>query len=257
MEQASCLSVETCKVNASKPGTAKSIPLSLKKSLNIMAQTLTPKTTPKPSSHLILGDISWEMYEKLLEVFAEHPALRITYYKGTLELMTPLPEHKTYGWTLGRLVTTLSEELGLEIRGLKSTTWRSLPKTAGKEADECFYIQNEALVCSKLKIDLSVDPPPDLAIEIDVTHSSIDKMAIYTELKIPEVWRWYKGQLKVNILTDTGYVESESSMAFESFPVRELAPFMRLDPQKGENARMREFREWVRSVQAGAVGDRK
>ncbi len=212
-----------------------------------MVQTLTSTTPLKQGSHIILGNISWEMYEKLIEVFAEHPALRMTYYKGTLELMTPLPEHETYGWTLGRLVTALSEELGLEIRGLKSTTWRSQPKTAGKEADECFYIQNEALVRSKLTIDLSIDPPPDLAIEIDLTHSSIDKMAVYNELQVPEVWRWQKGKLTVNILTDTSYVESESSIAFGSFPVKELPRFMELDPTKGENARLREFREWVRS----------
>lgn len=175
------------------------------------------------------------MYEKLLEVFAEHPSLRMTYYKGTLELMTPLPEHGRYSWTLGRLVAALSEEFGMEIVGLKSTTWRSQPKTAGKEADECFYIQNEALVRGKLKIDLTVDPPPDLAIEIDATHSSIDKMAVYTELKVPEVWRWHKGKLTVNILSDTGYVESETSLAFGSFPVKELARFMQPDPQKGED----------------------
>ena len=211
-----------------------------------MAQTLTPATAPTAGSHLVLYDISWEMYEKLLELFAEHPALRMTYYKGTLELMTPLPEHETYAWILGRLVAALSEELGVEIRGLKSTTWRSKPKTAGKEADECFYIQNEPLVRGKLKIDLSVDPPPDLAIEIDATHSSIDKMAVYTELKVPEIWRWHKGKLTVHILSDTGYVESETSLAFGSFPVKELARFMQPDPQKGENARLREFRQWVR-----------
>lgn len=211
-----------------------------------MAQTLTPATPPTTGSHLVLNDISWEIYEKLLEVFAEHPALRMTYYKGTLELMTPLPEHETYGWTIGRLVAALSEELGLEIRGLKSTTWRSKPKTAGKEADECFYIQNEALVRGKLTIDLTVDPPPDLAIEIDITHSSIDKMAVYAELKVPEVWRWQKGKITLNILSDTGYVESEISLAFGSFPIKELARFMQLDPQKGENARLQEFRQWVR-----------
>lgn len=211
-----------------------------------MAQTLTPATPPTAGSHLVLTDISWEMYEKLLEVFAEHPSLRMTYYKGTLELMTPLPEHERYSWTLGRLVAALSEELGMEIVGLKSTTWRSQPKTAGIEADECFYIENEALVRGKLKIDLTVDPPPDLAIEIDATHSSIDKMAVYAELKVPEVWRWQKGKLTVNILSDTGYVECGTSLAFGSFPVKELARFMQPDAQKGENARLREFREWVR-----------
>lgn len=212
-----------------------------------MTQTLTSAIEEIAGSHLVLNDISWETYEKLLDLFAEHPKLRMTYYKGTLELMTPLSDHQRFSWTIGRLVAVLSEELGLEILGVKSTTWRSEPKAVGKEADESFYIQNEVAVRSKLKIDLTVDPPPDLAIEIDTTHSSIDKMAVYTELKVPEVWRYNNGTISINILTDTGYVESETSLAFGSFPVKELPKFMQLDPEKGENARMREFREWVRS----------
>lgn len=198
-------------------------------------------------SYLVLYDISWETYEKLLEVFAEHPKLRMTYYQGTLELMTPLSDHETYSWNLGRLIAVLSEELGLEIRGVKSTTWRSEPKAVGKESDESFYIQNEALVRGKLKIDLTVDPPPDLAIEIDTTHSSMDKMAVYAELRVPEVWRFKDGKIIINILTDAGYVESETSLAFGAFSVKELPRFMQLNPEKGENARLREFKEWVRS----------
>lgn len=207
---------------------------------------LTTAPSPVVGSHLVLHGVSWEMYEELLEVFAEHPALRMTYYKGTLELMTPLPEHERYSWTLARLVVALTEELGLEILGLKSTTWRSQPKAVGKEADECFYIQNEAAVRGKLKFDLTVDPPPDLAFETDVTHSSLDKMAVYAELRVPEVWRWQDDKLMINVLTDAGYVESETSLAFGSFPVKDLARFMQPDSQVGENVRLREFRKWVR-----------
>jgi Uma2 family endonuclease len=117
----------------------------------------------------------------------------------------------------------------------------------GKESDECFYIQNEPAMRGKLKINLAVDPPPDLAIEIDTTHSSVNQMEIYAELKVPEVWRWQQGKLSLYCLTETGYVESENSLAFDSFPVKELARFMQLDSEKGENARLREFRQWVRS----------
>lgn len=213
-----------------------------------MTQILTAPTPPVEGSHIVLHGVSWETYEILLSAFAEHPKLRITYYRGTLELMTPLPEHETYSWTLGRLIAVMTEEFGLEIRGLKSSTWRSKPKAAGLEADECFYIQNEAAVRNKLNIDLKIDPPPDLAIEIDLINSSIDKMAVYFELKVPEVWRYEEGKLTINVLTDTGYVESETSLAFGSFPVKELARFMQLDSQKGENARIREFRKWVQSL---------
>lgn len=212
-----------------------------------MVQTQAYSKEELAGSHLILHDISWETYEQLLEIFAERSTPRMTYYQGTLELMVPLPEHERYSWTLGRLIVALSEEIGIEIIGLKSSTWRSEPKKAGNEADECFYIQNEALMRGKLTIDLKNDPPPDLAVEMDLTSSSINKMAVYAELKVPEVWIWKKGKLIINILNDTGYVESETSLAFASFPVKEIAQFMHLDSEKGENARIREFREWVRS----------
>lgn len=218
-----------------------------------MLQTLTDTKQDIVGSCLVLHDISWETYEQLLEIFAERSTPRMTYYQGTLELIVPLPEHERYSWTIGRLIAALSEELGLEIIGLKSSTWRSKPKKAGKEADECFYIQNEAAMRDKLEIDLTTDPPPDLAVEMDLTSSSVNKMRIYEELKVPEVWRFKKGKLTVNILTDAGYVESETSLAFGSFPVREIAQFMQLGSDKGENARIREFREWVRS----RAGDRQ
>jgi Uma2 family endonuclease len=212
-----------------------------------MTQTLTPLTLTESNNSLVLQDISWEIYEKLLELFSEKATIRMAYYRGTLELMVPLPEHERSSWTFGRLIAILSEELGLEILGVGSTTWRSKLKASGKEADESFYIQNEAKVRGKVEIDLSIDPPPDLAIEIDTTHSSIDKMAIYAELNIPEVWRWQQGRMTIHLLIDGTYIESETSLTFSSFPVKEIARFVQLNSQKGENARMREFREWVRS----------
>ena len=133
-----------------------------------MVQTITYSKEELAGSHLVLQDISWETYEQLLEIFAERSTPRMTYYQGTLELMVPLPEHERYSWTLGRLIVALSEEIGIEIIGLKSSTWRSEPKKAGNEADECFYIQNEALMRGKLTIDLKNDPPPDLAVEMDL-----------------------------------------------------------------------------------------
>jgi Uma2 family endonuclease len=213
----------------------------------IPTQTVTSGEEEFLGNHLVLHDISWEIYEKLLEIFSDRSIPRITFYQGVLELMVPLPEHETYSWTLGQFIVVMTEEMELEIRGVKSSTWRSQPKATGKEADESFYIQNEAKVRNKLQIDLTVDPPPDLAIEVDLTHSSIDAMSVYAELKVPEVWLWRKGRLTINLLKEGGYVESENSLAFGSFPVKEIAQFMNFESDKGHNAKMREFREWVRA----------
>ncbi|MCD8485176.1 MAG: Uma2 family endonuclease [Desertifilum sp.] len=212
-----------------------------------MTQAISSIIPSVAGSHLVLQDVSWEMYEQLLDVFAEYSTLRLTYYQGTLELMTPLSDHEQYSWTMGRLVTILSEELGLEILGVGSTTWRSQTNAVGKEADESFYIQNELAVRGKLKIDLTVDPPPDLVVEIDTTHSFIDKISVYEGLKVPEIWQYRNENITIYLLTEAGYIESEMSVAFGSFPVKALTQFMKIDSQKGENARMREFREWVKS----------
>jgi Uma2 family endonuclease len=211
-----------------------------------MSTTLNISPPSPTHSQLVLHDVSWEMYEQLLEIFSGYRAVQMSYYQGILELMAPLPEHETYAWTVGRLLTVLSEELELEIRGLRSTTWRSQTQRVGKEADQCFYIQNEAQVRGKLEIDLNVDPPPDLVIEIEVTHSVLNQFSIYAGLKVPELWRFQKGELFLYQLTEEGYRESEESLAFPAFPVKEMVQFLKLDSQKGENARMREFREWVR-----------
>ncbi len=198
-------------------------------------------------NHLVLNDISWETYEKLLEIFSDRSIPRLTYYQGTLELIIPGTEREVYSWNLGQLVAELTAAMGLEIIGFKSSTWRRQEQATGKEADECFYIQNEAKVRNKLQIDLTVDPPPDLAIEVDLTHSSIDAMSVYAELKVPEVWLWRQGKLTINILKEEGYVESETSLAFGYFPVKEIAQFMNFESNKGHNAKMREFRQWIRA----------
>ena len=213
----------------------------------IPTPTVTSGEEELLGNHLVLRDISWETYEKLLEIFSDRSIPRITFYRGTLELIVPGTERQVYSWNLGQLVVELTAAMGLEIIGFKSSTWRSKPKATGKEADESFYIQNEAKVRNKLQIDLTVDPPPDLAIEVYFTHSSIDAMSVYAELKVPEVWLWRKGKLTINLLKEGGYVESEKSLAFGSFPIKEIAQFMNFESDQGHNAKMREFRKWVRA----------
>ncbi len=217
-----------------------------------MTQTLPAPTIPKViSTPLIFNHVSWEMYEKLLEIFTEYPSIRITYNHGILELMSPLPEHERVSWTLGRLITILSEELNLEIIGLKSTTWKAKPKAVGKEADECFYLQNEAKMRGKLQINLEIDPPPDLVVEVDLTHSFLNKLDIYAQLKVPEIWQYHNQKITIYLLDNETYQESEISLAFPNFPVKKLAQFINLDAQKGENERMREFRKWVQKSKIG------
>jgi Uma2 family endonuclease len=123
------------------------------------------------ADRVVLHNISWEQFERLLEDLGDHRAARITYDNGTLEIMTPLPEHEYFKETIGDAVKDIAEEIEIDYESYGSTTWRKQIKMAGVEPDHCFYFQNEAAVRGRLDLDLTQgDPPPDLVLEIDVTN---------------------------------------------------------------------------------------
>jgi Uma2 family endonuclease len=195
----------------------------------------------------ILHGVPWRTYERLLRVFADRPGMRVTYDRGTLELMTLSHEHERNGYLLARLVDALTEELGLPVKGGGSTTFRQRKRHRGLEPDGCWWIASEALVRGKLKIDLRRDPPPDLGLEIDVSHSSLDRLEIYSALRIPEVWRLDGGALICHILGNDGlYFISPTSRVFPGLAPADLMPFVALRGQMDENAIVRQFRAWAR-----------
>src|SRR5438132_7530835 len=145
--------------------------------------------TVRAAGHLVLTGADWRTYSRLLRVFAERPSVRLTYDRGDLEIMSPLPEHESDADMLGRFVVVLTEELGLPIKAGRSTTFRRRGLRRGLEPDNSYWIANEPRVRGKRRINLRIDPPPDLAIEVDVTSSSLNRMGIYAVLAVPEVWR--------------------------------------------------------------------
>ena len=139
---------------------------------------------------VLLKNISWQTYRSLIKDFEQQPAMRLTYDRGLLEIRMPLDPHETYKKLLGRFVEALTEELGIETRSLGSRTCTREDLARGLEPDQCYYIQNESAVWNKEQIDLRQDPPPDLVIEIDITSSSINRLDIYADIGVPEVWRY-------------------------------------------------------------------
>lgn len=195
----------------------------------------------------VLHDVPWRMYVRLLRVFADRPAVHVTYDRGTLELMTLSHEHESLGYLAARLVDALTEELGLPVKGGRSTTFRRRKRRRGLEPDGCWWITSEPLVRGKTQIDLRRDPPPDLALEIDVTRSSLDRLAIYAALRVPEVWRHADQGLICHLLGSDGrYTVSATSRAFPGLVVADVAHFLSLRGQMDENAIVRQFRSWVR-----------
>lgn len=198
-----------------------------------------------PGQRVLLEYITWTELEAILEELGEHRAARIAYDRGMLEIMTPLPEHEFDKEIISDLIKALLEELDIEFLSLGSTTFKNQFMEKGIEPDQCFYIKNEALVRGKKRLDLTVDPPPDLALEIDVTSRTHPN--IYQALKVPELWRFENGKLQINVLVDGNYVVSQSSLIFPGLPLIDVIPqYLESSGINGRNATIKRFRNWVR-----------
>ncbi|MEL6553058.1 MAG: Uma2 family endonuclease [Cyanobacteria bacterium J06621_11] len=195
---------------------------------------------------VILSKISWTTYKSLLSDFEQEPAIRLTYDNGTLEIRMPLDPHESYKKIIGRLIEAATEELGLEIRSLGSRTCEREDLTQGLEPDQCYYIQNEPLVRSIRQIDLSTMPPPDLAVEIDITSSSLNRFDIYSKLGVPEIWRFDGKTLTIHRLSQGQYDEINQSIALAPLKTEDFANFVLANRTAGENSLLRQFRETLR-----------
>ena len=199
---------------------------------------------------VILRHISWQTYQSLIQDFEQEPAMRLTYDRGNLEIRMPLDPHETYKKLLGRFVEAATEELGLEIRSLGSRSCNREDLAKGLQPDQCYYIQNESLVRGIEQIDLSQFPPPDLAIEIDITSSSLDRFSIYADSRIPELWR-YNGQLlTIHVLQGNQYDLSDRSIALPLLQAEAVMKILDLRSTIGENSLVKQLRQWVRSQQS-------
>ncbi|MFP4102289.1 Uma2 family endonuclease [Coleofasciculus sp.] len=201
---------------------------------------------------VVLPNISWQTYQLLIRDFEQEPAIRLTYDRGMLEIRMPLDPHETYKKLLGRLVEAATEELDIEIRSLGSRTCDRADLARGLEPDQCYYIQNEALVRGVAQIDLNQFPPPDLALDIDITSSSINRLSIYAILGVPEVWR-YDGQTLTILSWQNGeYLSLDRSIALPLLNAEDLVRFLALRNTIGETKLVKQFRRWVKDSMAEA-----
>ncbi|MBD2297678.1 Uma2 family endonuclease [Nostoc sp. FACHB-190] len=199
-----------------------------------------------PAGHqLLIKNISWSTYKHILAELGENRSSRISYSQGVLEIMAPLPEHEVAKVMIGDFVKALLEELDIEFWSLGSTTFDEEKMDAGVEPDDCFYIQNEAAVRGKDRIDLTIDPPPDLAVEIDITSRT--RFNNYEVLGVPELWRWRGKKLEINVLINGKYVTTNQSLAFPNLPIAQVIPeYLQRSKTEGRNTTMKAFRAWIR-----------
>ena len=213
----------------------------------------------RPMQQMVLPHISWETFERILDEIGE-THLRITYQRGRLEFMTISFKHEHFGEWFARLIFFVAFELKLPLCSGGSTTLKQALAEVGLEPDRCFWIRHEAHMRNKEKWDTLTDPPPDLAVEIDITTSWLDRLEIYAALKVPEVWRFDDETLKVLILGANGkYKERSKSLAFPTLPMDGLARFVKKLGSADEVSLIQEFAEWLRSdvVAKKPSGERK
>lgn len=202
--------------------------------------------TMQRADRVVLYNIGWQQFENLLKDLGDKRAARIAYDRGTLEIMTPLPEHEYYKEVIGIAVQDIAEELELDYESLGSTTWKRESRLAGVEPDNCFYFQNEAAIRGKLEFDLNQDPPPDLVLEIDLTSKSLNRFPIYARLAVPEIWCYDSGELKIYQLQNGEYQEAQTSLVFPNLAVQEIPRLIEQNRSLGRRAIRQAVRAWAR-----------
>lgn len=202
---------------------------------------------------VVLYDVSWETYERLLADHLDNSVPHFTYDRGVLAIVSPLPEHEKINRTISLLVDLLAEELEIDVENLGSTTFKREDLKRGFEPDTCFYVQNAGHLGGKIELDLTVDPPPDLVIEIDITSPSLNRFPLFARFGVPEIWRYDGERMHILVLEEDGYLERAVSLALPILTSEVLTRFATEGTTLRRRIWMRQVREWARS-NAGASG---
>jgi Uma2 family endonuclease len=210
---------------------------------------LEAPTAQTPERRFILPGVDWDVYRKISDALTGRH-VRLSYAQGRLEFTTISPKHGNRSRLLGRLVATLAEETGRPLSSFGDMTCDRPDLEKGVEPDECFYIDNEPLIRGKDKLDFTVDPPPDLGIEVDITSSSRIRMGIYAALGVAEIWRYSSDRVAILVLQpEGGYSEPDHSRIFPFVTSQDLTHIVELRLSHDETSLMRVFRDWINERQ--------
>ncbi|MCT7996294.1 Uma2 family endonuclease [Laspinema olomoucense] len=196
---------------------------------------------------LLIHHLNWEQFEEIITELGESRAARIAYHQETLEIRMPTPEHEIDKEIISDIVKILLEELEIDCECFGSTTFKQAAMKSGIEPDQCFYIQNQTQMRGKRRIDLSIDPPPDLAIEVDVTSKT--QMDAYLSLRVPELWIYARGELKIYTLNSGEYQQVTTSPTFPGFPLLDqITAVLTQTLTEGRSPALRAFRQHLRTL---------
>jgi Uma2 family endonuclease len=208
-------------------------------------------TTPEPKTELnlpigeqrvVIHGLSWDAYLQILNALPQSRGSRLTYDDGVLEITMPLEDHEFSGRLIERFILTLIEVMGLRVKTMGSTTMNYPKLKKGAEPDNAYYIQNQPLVKGR-NVDFAQDPPPDLVVEVDITHTDIEKNKFYATIGVAEFWRFNGRVWRIYQLQEGGYQEVEFSPTFPQVPKERLYAFLN-ESKDDEIAAMRSLRDW-------------
>ena len=192
---------------------------------------------------LVIHQVGWDDYEGLLKDLSDRPSLRVSYDRGKLEIMSPLPEHEDYARFIDRLVHVMAEELDLKLQSYGGATWKRRRLARGVEPDACYYVASADRIIGKREIDLESDPPPDIVVEIDITNESLSKFPIYAALAVPEIWRYDGTRVQFYELAGDRYREISESRFLAGLTPTILAGALERSKTEGQTAALRTFRQ--------------
>lgn len=194
---------------------------------------------------ILLNDISWNEYEMFLKDFEERAGWRLAYDGGRLEIMPPTPEHREYSFSFHDFVRAYCDEFDINLEGRRSTTFRRKFLEKGVEPDECYYIQRAEKIAGERLLTKDF-PVPDIAVEIDITHGSLDKFPIYAALGVTEVWIYDGKMVSFYKLEAENYHQISSSRALPLLQAEKLTEFLGMSRTKGQTFALKSFRGWLK-----------
>jgi Uma2 family endonuclease len=197
---------------------------------------------------VIIEGASWATYECLLADFGDSRTARVAYDQGTLEIMTPSYQHERLKSLLTTLFEAMATGLDLDFENAGSTTFKREDAARGFEPDACFYVQHVAAVRGKLRLDLATEPPPDLVIEVDITHPSLAKLPIYAAVGVIEVWRYDGYQVHMHLLINGQYEPTETSTVLSGVNNADINRFLELNDEMTRAAWIRHIQVWAQSL---------
>jgi Uma2 family endonuclease len=203
---------------------------------------------PPLEENVVLLEVSWNTYEAILSDIGDGGNTRLAYDGRTLELMAPLNEHEANTSLIEMLLNAVMVEWDINLYCSASGTLKAKPLAA--EPDTSCYIEHAAAVTGLARIELGESPPPDLVVEVDLSHQRIDKSELYAKLGVPEFWRIDRGGLRAFRLQETPYREISESVVIPGLPVDALNTFLERALDTNRLAIMKDWQAWLRAERA-------